>query len=128
MLNEIMHRKVEKQYNVYDKACKYIAEQFGKTYLEALIDAGEMLFYDEDVLECTEEQSRILRSILGKSQSGLSKEERRRAFQLAVLQGMKEVAVPGTGITKSALTVTRVTRSPVCWRSWNASESRCRCA
>lgn len=74
--------KLEECFQLLDRSSTFIAKEYNKTYLEALIDTAEQFFQSEEFQRLS-----------------LSKENVRRAMQLAILNGMKEEAIPGTGVT-----------------------------
>lgn len=95
---------IEKFFHILDESSTYIAEQFQKSYLEALIDTAESMFQQEFVLPGTAEQKTKLENLYRSyPYQRLTREERRRSFQLAMLKGMKDQAVPGTGVTPDAV-------------------------
>lgn len=99
-------QNIEDIFSILDQSSTYIAEQFQKTYLEALIDTGEQLFQQEIVIaEATEEQASALHAMYQAFVvEKYTQEDVRRGFQLAVLKGMKEEQViPGSGLTPDSV-------------------------
>lgn len=101
-----MTQRIEEIFDILDQSSTYIAEQLGKTYLDALIDTAEQLFQQEILLdELNQKQVEKLQSIYQEfKEETYSKEEVRRGFQLAVLKGMKaEQVIPGSGVTPDSV-------------------------
>ncbi|WP_252313550.1 hypothetical protein [Sinobaca sp. H24] len=80
------------------------AASLGLTYLEALAEAGENLLQQEVVQSLPDEQKKELQK---KLEAGLppemKREEIRKAFQLAVIKGMKENVQPHHAMTPDAV-------------------------
>lgn len=97
-------KKIEDCFQLLDQSSSYIAKAYGKKYLEALIDTAEQFFQGEPVLEGTKDQEERMASfITAYQQLSLTKEEIRRGMQLAILKGIKEDNIPGTGITPDSV-------------------------
>lgn len=97
-------KNIEKCFQLLDESSLFIVKEYGKKYLEALIDTAEQFFQGEPVLEGTPEQEERMASFIkAYRQLGLTKEEIRRGMQLAILKGIKEENIPGTGVTPDAV-------------------------
>jgi site-specific DNA-methyltransferase (adenine-specific) len=91
---------MENAFEIFDQSSTYLSQQLHKSYLEALIDTAEHLFEKSMVVELSDEQDSYLKKLYQSFQSAdYTKEELRRAFQLASLKGIKEQSITGTGIT-----------------------------
>jgi site-specific DNA-methyltransferase (adenine-specific) len=97
---------MEECFHLLDKSSSYISQEFEKTYLESLIDSAESLFQGEIVITTTDEQKAFLRNIFEDfNVQKYTKEDIRRAMQLAILKGIKEKSIVGTGITPDAIVI-----------------------
>jgi site-specific DNA-methyltransferase (adenine-specific) len=76
---------VEKLFTFLDKGSKKLNENENMTYLDALVQTGESIFNNEDVQEIAIED--------------FTNEEIRKAYQLAILKGMKEAVQPNHTMT-----------------------------
>lgn len=92
--------KMEEVFRLLDQSSTYISEQLNKSYIEALIDTTEHIFEGHLVVDVTDEQQTVLTKMYQNiDMQSYTREERRRAFQLASLKGIKEQSMAGTGIT-----------------------------
>lgn len=96
----MLQEKTEQLFSILDASSTYIAKQLGKSYLESLIDIGESIFQEESVLDMPEQQLADIHKFINDYYAHtFSREEHRRAFQLALLNGMKGQVISGTGMT-----------------------------
>ncbi|RHW40748.1 class I SAM-dependent methyltransferase [Neobacillus notoginsengisoli] len=96
---------VEQLFTVFNETTSILQEELSCTYLEALAETGENLFHGS-VLQ--EEISEINAKRLKKSYekihlSAFAKEDIRKAFQLAILKGMKENVQPNHQMTPDSV-------------------------
>lgn len=92
--------KMEDVFKLLDQSSTYISEQLSKSYVESLIDTAEHLFEGHIVVDVTDEQqAKLTQMYQNFDLQAYTKEEVRRAFQLASLKGIKEQSMAGTGIT-----------------------------
>jgi site-specific DNA-methyltransferase (adenine-specific) len=97
-------KDVEKLFVIMDNTATVMKEKLDLPYLDALVETGENLFFQEipkdypkDLISSlTEEYNKIDLKTLGK-------EELRKAFQLAVLKGMQEAVQPHHAMTPDAV-------------------------
>lgn len=74
------------------------------TYLEALINSGELIFQGQVDKELSEVGQKKIASLISQLDLSLfSKEEIRKVFQLAILKGMKEATQPNHAMTPDAV-------------------------
>lgn len=97
---------IERLFNLYDQGAQRLKEKRG-SYLEGLIIFGESVAAGEVLVQLPPEVhtdvEKLLRSMEDKA---YSREEVRRAFQLAVLKGLKEQLLPvGAIITPDAVSL-----------------------
>ncbi|PSL44565.1 site-specific DNA-methyltransferase (adenine-specific) [Salsuginibacillus halophilus] len=96
---------LEKLHEVLDQQAVRIQTETSRTYLEALAEAGENIFQNTIVqTDLSEEGEAYCRNLL--EDTGLAdcgKEDVRRAFQLAVIKGMKEAVQPNHAMTPDAV-------------------------
>lgn len=94
----------EALYEWIDQMTGAVQQSLGLTYLEALAEAGENLLQQEVVQSLPDEQKKELQK---KLEAGLppemKREEIRKAFQLAVIKGMKENVQPHHAMTPDAV-------------------------
>jgi site-specific DNA-methyltransferase (adenine-specific) len=96
---------VETLFSVFDTTASILQEELSCTYLEALAETGENLFHG-DVLQ--EELSELTMKRLKKAYKNIhidqyQNEEIRKAYQLAILKGMKQEAQPNHQMTPDAV-------------------------
>ncbi|MDN4527525.1 class I SAM-dependent methyltransferase [Fictibacillus fluitans] len=95
---------VEKIFMVIDHSAERIKQEEDLTYLDALIETGENMFHKE----IPEDASQVTKAFLEKEYAkvkleAMNPEEIRKAFQLAVLKGMKEAIQPHHAMTPDAV-------------------------
>ncbi|MFC0187874.1 class I SAM-dependent methyltransferase [Fictibacillus aquaticus] len=96
--------KMEKLFTVLDVTASAIKEEDSTPYLTALAESGENLFYGEVPQDYSAKLKDLLQQEYKKvSISALENEEIRKAFQLAVLKGMKEAIQPNHAMTPDAV-------------------------
>lgn len=98
---------VEKLFQVMDDTADTIKEELSCSYLEALAETGENLFQNK-VLQA--ELSEITRKRIEKEYGTIKlascqKESIRKAFQLAILKGMKEAVQPNHQMTPDSVAI-----------------------
>ncbi|WP_043934106.1 class I SAM-dependent methyltransferase [Bacillus sp. EB01] len=83
---------VEQLFAVFNETTTVLQEELSCTYLEALAETGENLFHGTVLQDEVSELNgkRLKKSYESIRLESFSKEERRKAFQLAILKGMKE--------------------------------------
>jgi site-specific DNA-methyltransferase (adenine-specific) len=97
-------KDVEKLFVVLDNSATAIQEKLELPYLDALVESGENLFFQEIPKEYPKELSTVLTDEYKKvNVTEFGKEETRKAFQLAVLKGMKEAVQPHHAMTPDAV-------------------------
>ncbi|TMU86054.1 class I SAM-dependent methyltransferase [Bacillus sp. BHET2] len=100
-----MNSPVESLFGIIDETATLLQEELACSYLEAVAETGENLFQG-DVLQ--EEVSELTKKRLNKqydevSTSQLENEHIRKAFQFAILKGMKENVQPNHQMTPDSL-------------------------
>ncbi|KSU83650.1 class I SAM-dependent methyltransferase [Fictibacillus enclensis] len=95
---------VEKLFTVIDQSAERIKQEEELTYLDALVETGENMFHKE----IPEDVSQVTKVFLEKEYAkvkleAMNREEIRKAFQLAVLKGMKEAIQPHHAMTPDAV-------------------------
>ena len=97
---------IERLFAFFDQNAMLLSEELEITYLEALAEAGENLYLQETNQDVSDEVKERLQQAL-KELSGISfqREDVRKAFQLAILKGMKEAAQPHHAPTPDAVGV-----------------------
>jgi site-specific DNA-methyltransferase (adenine-specific) len=103
----MMHSPIERLFSLFDQTAVILQEELRCTYLEAVAETGENFFYG-DVLQ--EEVSELNRKRLKNEYRQIqlerfTNEEIRKAFQLAVLKGMKEHTQPHHQMTPDAVSL-----------------------
>ncbi|WP_137788652.1 class I SAM-dependent methyltransferase [Bacillus sp. E(2018)] len=97
-------KDVEKLFVVLDNTATVIKDKLELPYLDALVESGENLFFQEMPKEYPKELSTVLTDEYKKvNVTEFGKEETRKAFQLAVLKGMKEAVQPHHAMTPDAV-------------------------
>lgn len=97
-------KDVEKMFIVMDNTSTAIKEKLDLPYLDALVESGENLFFQEIPKEYPKELISALTEEYKKvNLAEYGKEELRKAFQLAVLKGMKEAVQPHHAMTPDAV-------------------------
>ncbi len=96
--------KVEKLYALIDDMAVTIQEHTDRTYLESLAEAGENLFQGKVVQEIPENhKDKLEKQLQEETPEEIKREEIRKAFQLAVIKGMKEAVQPHHAMTPDAV-------------------------
>ncbi|MFC0473250.1 class I SAM-dependent methyltransferase [Halalkalibacter kiskunsagensis] len=98
--------KIEGLYTYLDDTATLLEENGLGTYLEGLVEAGENLFREEIRQLLPDDQVKVLKQTLEKVlQQEISPEEVRKAYQLAVLKGMKGAVQPHHSMTPDAVSL-----------------------
>ncbi|ASB62027.1 hypothetical protein SC22_07115 [Bacillus sp. A053] len=93
-------------YELLDEAAIMIKNELQISYIEALAEAGEMYFLEKtDQLKLPADQkTKQLQALLEKAEFGTYEHEWvRKAFQLAVLKGMKDISHPNRQMTPDTI-------------------------
>jgi site-specific DNA-methyltransferase (adenine-specific) len=94
----------EKLFQVLDDSSEIIENAVGVTYLEALAESGENLFQQAVLQQLSAEEKKQLEDLYKQVQvEEMKAEEIRKAFQLAVLKGMKAATQPNHEMTPDAV-------------------------
>ncbi|KZE64578.1 DNA methylase [Fictibacillus phosphorivorans] len=97
-------KDVEKLFVTMDNTATAIKDKLDIPYLDALVETGENLFFQEIPKEYPKELTNVLTDEYKKNNlTEFGKEETRKAFQLAVLKGMKEAVQPHHAMTPDAV-------------------------
>ncbi|OIJ10932.1 SAM-dependent methyltransferase [Anaerobacillus arseniciselenatis] len=89
-----------------DESAQIIQNESELTYLESLVFAGECLFENEVSKPLSEICKKKIKNALENVElEKLSKEQIRKAFQLAILKGMKEATQPHHAMTPDAVAI-----------------------
>ena len=97
-------KDVEKLFFVMDNTATAIKDKLELPYLDALVETGENLFFQEIPKEYPKELTTVLMDEYKKiNLSEFGKDVTRKAFQLAVLKGMKEAVQPHHAMTPDAV-------------------------
>ncbi|MDQ0221074.1 class I SAM-dependent methyltransferase [Peribacillus cavernae] len=96
---------IEELFHKFDETALILQEELACTYLDALGETGENFFHGNVVQEEVSELSRkrLSRQYHEFSLEKYSKEDIRKAFQLAILKGMKENIQPNHQMTPDAV-------------------------
>jgi site-specific DNA-methyltransferase (adenine-specific) len=95
---------VEKLFKVFDDSATILQQQCSYAYLEALAETGENLFQQNVSQPVDELHKKKLKNIYDEINVGeLPGEAIRKAFQLAVLKGMREATQPHHEMTPDAV-------------------------
>ncbi len=96
--------EVEKLHALIDDMAVSIQSHSEMTYLEALAESGENIFQQAVIQSLPEkEKKRLEKKITEELPKEMKKEEIRKAFQLAVIKGMKEAVQPHHAMTPDAV-------------------------
>ncbi|MCL7747806.1 class I SAM-dependent methyltransferase [Halalkalibacter alkaliphilus] len=96
--------KMEELYTYLDDVALYLETNGEVTYLEGLAEAGENLFRGEVCQSVNPEQKKwLLDKLSSMDLESVSKEDVRKAYQLAVLKGMKGAVQPHHSMTPDAV-------------------------
>lgn len=95
----------EKLFTVINETANILQEELSCTYLEALAETGENLFQQALVQEEISElgHKRLEKHYREVNVNDFTNEEKRKAFQLAILKGMKENVQPNHQMTPDAV-------------------------
>ncbi|MDR4435024.1 class I SAM-dependent methyltransferase [Bacillus tequilensis] len=92
-------------YELLNEAAIIIKNEWQISYIEALAEAGEMYFLEKtDQLKLSDEKNKQLQVLLEKAEFGTYESEWvRKAFQLAVLKGLKDISHPNRQMTPDTI-------------------------
>jgi len=96
---------VEKLFTIFSETADILAEELSCTYLEALAETGENMFHG-DILqdELSELSIKRIKKIYNELKlADYSREEIRKAFQLAILKGMQQNIQPNHQMTPDSI-------------------------
>jgi site-specific DNA-methyltransferase (adenine-specific) len=101
----MMNSPVETLFEIIDETAQLLKEELACSYLEAVAETGENLFQD-DILQ--DELSELTKKRLHKKYNEIKigsfeNEDIRKAFQFAILKGMKENVQPNHQMTPDSL-------------------------
>ncbi|MGR3765353.1 class I SAM-dependent methyltransferase [Rossellomorea sp. NS-SX7] len=101
----MMNSPVESLFGIIDETSQLLKEELACSYLEAVAETGENLFQD-DILQ--DELSELTKKRLHKKYEeikigSIENEDIRKAFQFAILKGMKENVQPNHQMTPDSL-------------------------
>lgn len=96
---------VERLFTVFNETTSIIQEELSCSYLEALAETGENLFHGTVLQDEISELNakRLKKSYEAIKLDAFSREEIRKAFQLAILKGMKENVQPHHQMTPDSV-------------------------
>lgn len=95
---------IEKVFQVFDNSATTMMNELNITYLEALAETSENLFEGDIIQELDSfTKKRLLKEYESINISQVPNEIMRKAFQLAILKGMKEAVQPNHQITPDAV-------------------------
>ncbi len=96
---------VEELFHVFDETANLLVNELNCTYLEALAETGENIFHNQvlqdEVSEMT--KKRLDKYYFELSKESHAKEDVRRAFQLAILKGMRQNVQPNHQMTPDSI-------------------------
>lgn len=96
---------VEELFNVFNETAEILLQELNCTYLEALAETGENIF-QQSILQNIESElaeKRLKKIYEELSLDKFSQENIRKAFQLAILKGMKESVQPNHQMTPDSI-------------------------
>jgi site-specific DNA-methyltransferase (adenine-specific) len=98
-------KTVETLFGLIDESTESIKIALDISYLEALIETGDNLFESQVLQDEFDEQlkTKLMNSITAFQETEYEKESIRRAFQLAILKGMKEGIQPNHEMTPDGI-------------------------
>jgi site-specific DNA-methyltransferase (adenine-specific) len=98
-------KTVETLFGMIDESTEIIKDALDLSYLEALIETGDNFFEAQVLQEELDEQlkTKLMNSISSYQENEYDKESIRRAFQLAILKGMKEGIQPNHEMTPDGI-------------------------
>ncbi len=103
-MNELTN--MEKLFQVMDESAQLLAEELDTVYLDALAETAENLYEGRVLQELNDLSSRKLQKIYDQvALEDFGKEEKRKAFGLAVLKGMKDATQQNHMVTPDAVAV-----------------------
>ena len=95
----------EKLFTLFNQSAEILQEELASTYLEALAETGENIFYEqvmqEEISDVT--KKRLMNIYNEQSMQAFSNEEIRKAYQLAILKGMKGHSQPNHQMTPDSI-------------------------
>lgn len=96
---------MERLFTLLNETTAILLEELDCTYLEALAETGENLFYDDILQDKLSEitKKRLQKAYSELSLSSFSAEDIRKAFQLAILKGMKGNTQPNHQMTPDSI-------------------------
>lgn len=96
---------VEKLFHLLDQSASLLKNEFGYSYLEALVDTGENIFQKQILQDKISElaKNKLKKYYAEIDLSSFQREEIRKAFQLAFLKGMKENVQPNHQMTPDSI-------------------------
>ena len=94
------HTEIEQLFHTLDEMATAISEEHTYTYLDALAEAGDILYQGAAEKPFSDTvQEKIKRLLTDAPKGQLDREAVRKAFQLAILKGMKENVQPHHAMT-----------------------------
>ncbi|WP_245680525.1 class I SAM-dependent methyltransferase [Bacillus marinisedimentorum] len=103
-MNELT--KMEKLFQVLDESAELLADELDAVYLDALAEAAENLYEGTVLQDVNDLAARKLQKLYDRNTlDQFSKEEKRKAFGLAVLKGMKDATQQNHMVTPDAVAV-----------------------
>ncbi|MFJ5621922.1 class I SAM-dependent methyltransferase [Peribacillus loiseleuriae] len=96
---------IEELFHIFDETAHILQEELSCTYLDALGETGENIFHGKVLQEEVSElaQKRLMKHYQEFTLDKYQKEEIRKAYQLAILKGMKESIQPNHQMTPDAV-------------------------
>lgn len=96
---------IEELFHKFDETAQILQEDLSCTYLDALGETGENFFHGSVVQEEISElaKKRLMKIYDSFRTDTFSKEDIRKAYQLAILKGMKENVQPNHQMTPDAV-------------------------
>ncbi|KMY51253.1 class I SAM-dependent methyltransferase [Peribacillus loiseleuriae] len=96
---------IEELFHIFDETAHILQEELSCTYLDALGETGENIFHGKVLQEEVSElaQKRLMKHYQEFTLGKYQKEEIRKAYQLAILKGMKESIQPNHQMTPDAV-------------------------
>jgi len=96
---------VEKLFTVINETAEILKKELGCTYIEAVTETGENLFHNDVIQETVSELSKkkLMDCYKNIHLDSYANEEIRKAYQLAVLKGLKEASHPNHQMTPDTI-------------------------
>ncbi|RLQ97938.1 class I SAM-dependent methyltransferase [Falsibacillus albus] len=96
---------VENLFTVFNETTEILAEELSCTYLEALAESGDNMFHGTILQDEINELSkkRLEKAYDSISSPVFSNEDKRKAFQLAIIKGMREASQPNHQMTPDSI-------------------------